>query len=49
VEPERVEDLFAVERKKVEDELAGLQAEIRAIIEESQAKAQEAEGTTTEA
>ena len=49
VEPDRVGDLFAVERQKVEDELAGLQAEIRAIIEESRAKAQEAEGTTTEA
>jgi hypothetical protein len=49
VEPDRVGDLFAVERKKVEDELAGLQAEIRSIIEESRAKAQDAEGATTEA
>jgi hypothetical protein len=49
VEPERVGDLFAVERKKVEDELAGLQTEIRSIIEESRAKAQDAEGATAEA
>jgi hypothetical protein len=49
VDPDRVGDLFAVERKKVEGELGGLQAEIRSIIEESRAKAQEAEGVTTEA
>ena len=49
VDPDRVGDLFAVERKKVEGELGGLQAEIRSIIEESRAKAQEAEGATTEA
>jgi hypothetical protein len=49
VDPDRVGDLFAVERKKVEVELGGLQAEIRSIIEESRAKAQEAEGVTTEA
>jgi hypothetical protein len=49
VAPDRVGDLFAVERKKVEDELAGLQDEIRTIIEESRAKAQEAEEATAEA
>lgn len=49
VDPDRVEDLFAVERKKVEHELGGLQAEIRGIIEESRAKAQKAEEETAEA
>jgi hypothetical protein len=48
VDPDRVGDLFAVERKKVEHELSGLQAEIRAIIEESRAKAQEAQEATAE-